>query len=105
MAALAQTGASYFRGRYDHEISATSATTGAARSQNIKWGMTVCPNLTFSDARLVARIKHIAANAADRCLYIEGINEPNSNGAGGSPPDWARRTVAKQRIIWQTGQG
>lgn len=106
MAALAQTGASYFRGMYADELSATAKATRAARSHDIKWGMTVCPDLSFSDSKLVARIKHIAANAADRCLFIEGVNEPNYNHATGTvPADWARRAVAKQRLIWQTVQG
>ncbi len=106
MAALAQTGASYFRGMYAHQISATAEATRAARSHGLKWGMTVCPDLSFSDAELVARLKHIAANASDRCLFIEGINEPNHNrGTGTVPSDWARRTVAKQRMIWQTVKG
>jgi hypothetical protein len=104
--ALSQTGASYFRGMYDHEISATAEATRAARSHAIKWGMTVCPDLSFSDSTLVARIKHIAANAADICLFIEGINEPNYDPATGTvPAGWARRTVAKQRLIWQTAKG
>jgi len=107
MAALAQqVRASYFRGRYDHEIVATAQVTSAARTQGIKWGMTVCPSLSFSDSVLVDRIKHIAANAADRCLFIEGINEPNYNRATGTvPSDWVPRTVAKQRLIWQTVKG
>ena len=106
MAALSQTGASYFRGRYEHGTSATAQTVSAARSHNIKWGMTVSPDLSFSDSALVARIKHIAANAADRCLYIEGVNEPNYNRATGTVPNnWAARTVTKQRIIWQTVKG
>jgi hypothetical protein len=68
--------------------------------------MTVCPDLSFPDSALVARIKHIAANAADRCLFVEGINEPNYNrGTGAIPADWARRAVAKQKIIWQTVKG
>jgi hypothetical protein len=72
----------------------------------IKWGMTVCPDLTFSDVELIARIRHIAANAADRCIFIEGINEPNYVRATGQVPyDWARRAVAKQRIIWNTVKG
>jgi len=88
---------------YAHKISATAEATRAARTHDIKWGMTVCPDLSFSDGELVARIRHIAANAADRCLFIEGINEPNyERGSGIIPSDWARRAVAKQRIIWQT---
>ncbi len=106
MAALAQTGFTYFRGRYDHELSATAQTTSAARTHNIRWGMTVCPDLSFPDSLLVDRIKHIAANAADRCLYIEGINEPNYNRSTGTvPSNWVPRTLAKQRIIWQTVKG
>ena len=92
VAALAQTGASYFRGLYAHELSATAAVVRAARTHNVKWGMLVCPDLNYSDSAIVARIKHIAANAADRCLYIEGINEPNYiRGSGAIPPDWVRR--------------
>ncbi len=106
MAALSQTGASYFRGRYEHGTPAAAQTVSAARSRNIKWGMTVSPDLNFSDSALVARIKHIAANAADRCLYIEGVNEPNYNRDTGTvPTNWAARTVTKQRIIWQTVKG
>lgn len=106
MAALAQTGLSYFRGRYEHGTLATAQATSAARSHNIMWGMTVCPDLSFSDALLTARIKHIATNAADRCLYIEGINEPNYvRSTGKVPTDWARNTVAKQKVIWQTVKG
>jgi hypothetical protein len=103
MEALSKTGASYFRGMYAHNISATANATRAARTYGIQWGMTVCPNLDFPNAELVARIRHIAANAADRCLFVEGINEPNYNrGSGTIPTDWARRAVAKQKIIWDT---
>jgi hypothetical protein len=91
---------------YAHELAATAVAVTAARSNNLKWGMTVCPGLSFPNSTLVARIKHIAANAADRCLFIEGINEPNYNHATGTVPvDWAERTVAKQRLIWQTVKG
>ena len=100
MAALDQTAATYFRGRYEHGTAATAATTRAARSHGITWNRTVRPDLSYSDTELVARIKRIGANAADLCHYVEGINEPNVlNGI--VPPDWARRTVAKQRVIWQ----
>ena len=107
VAAVAQTGATYFRGMYAHELSSTMAdVTRAARSHDVKWGMLVCPDLSYSDSALVAKIKHIATNAADRCLYVEGINEPNYvRSTGAIPPDWVRRTVAKQRVIWQTVKG
>ena len=90
MAALAQTGASYFRGLYAHKLSATAEATSAPRAHDIQWGMTVCPDLSFPDAELVARIKHIAANAADRCLFIAGINEPNHDRGTANPPRTGR---------------
>ncbi len=106
MAALASIGASYFRGMYAHELTATRTTTTLARDHGIKWGMLVCPDVFYSDQELVRRIQHLAQNAADVCVYIEGVNEPNSGPEGGSPPaDWPKRTVAKQKVIWQTVKG
>jgi hypothetical protein len=68
--------------------------------------MEICEGLSMPDSHIVARIKHIAANAADVCLYVEGINEPNYvRGGGAVPSDWRQRTVAKQRLIWQTVKG
>jgi hypothetical protein len=103
MAALAQTGASYFRGMYSETSSATARTTALARQHGIGWGMLVYPeDWAMTDQALIARIKHIAVNAADVCRFIEGVNEPNHERGGGPPPsDWVARTVAKQRLIWQ----
>jgi len=37
-------------------------------------------------------------------IGIEGVNEPNHERSGGSPPaDWPERTVAIQKIIWDFG--
>jgi len=107
MAALAKTNAGYFRGMYANGLSATSETTRVAREYGVEWGMGVCPDdWSLSDAELVSRIKHIARNAADICLYIEGVNEPNFAGAGRrTATDWPQRTVAKQKVIWQTVKG
>jgi hypothetical protein len=106
LSALAQTEAYFFRGAYINGLAATTTTTRGARSRGLKWGMEVCQHLTMSDSAIVSRIKHIAANAADVCLYVEGINEPNYVRGGGSvPTDWRQRTVAKQRLIWQTVKG
>ena len=77
MAALESIGASYFRGLYSRGLTATRTTVTLARDAGIKWGMTVCPDVFYSDQELVRQIQHIAGNAADVCLYIEGINEPN----------------------------
>lgn len=105
MEALASIGASYFRGLYAHELPATRTTATLARDHGIKWGMTVCPDLSYSGQELVNRIKHIARNAADVCVYVEGVNEPNYVEGGSPPADWPKRTVAKQKLIWQTVKG
>lgn len=103
---LVRVGAGYFRGLYAHDKSLTLVTTRLARSHDIKWGMTVCPDLSYPTTELVRRIKHIAGNAADVCLYVEGINEPNHVRDGGKvPADWVKRTVAIQKVIWQTVKG
>jgi hypothetical protein len=106
LSAFSQTGAYFFRGGYDEGLTATSVTVRGARSRGLKWGMEICEGLSMPDSHIVARIKHIAANAADVCLYVEGINEPNYvRGGGAVPSDWRQRTVAKQRLIWQTVKG
>lgn len=107
MEALAKTGATYFRGLYADGLSATKATTAAARKHGIEWGATVCPeDWSLSDAGLIRRINDIAENAADICLFVEGVNEPNHERDGSkAPSDWVQRTVQKQRIIWNTVRG
>jgi hypothetical protein len=104
MDALAKTGASYFRGLYSDGITSTKTTTASARAHGIQWGMTVCPeDWSLTDPGLISRINHIADNAADVCLYIEGVNEPNHERDGSkAPSDWIQRTIQKQRIIWNT---
>ncbi len=107
MEALAATGATYFRGLYSHRLSATQTTLSGARKHGIKWGMTICPeDWGISDLELIARVQHIAANAADMCLYVEGVNEPNHERDGSAPPqDWVRRTVRVQKLIWDAVKG
>jgi hypothetical protein len=107
MSALASTGASYFRGMYSESSPATARTTTLARAHGIGWGMLVCPeDWSMSDEALIARIRHVAGNAADVCRFVEGVNEPNHERGGGPPPsDWVARTVAKQRLIWRAVKG
>jgi hypothetical protein len=48
------------------------------------------------------RIEDIANNAADLCLFIEGVNEPNFDRSGAFvADDWPDRTVAVQRAIFE----
>jgi hypothetical protein len=71
MDALSQTGARrYFPRMYVHGAGPALAATDQPCPQH-KWGMTVCPDLSFSaPGALQARIIYIAANAADRFLFI-----------------------------------
>lgn len=102
MSALAATQASYFRASYVHGRSGPTV-AAAARSRQLQWGMSVCPDMDYPDADLAARLADISARAADVCLFIQGINEPNYIRGGGTvPSDWPSRTVAKQKLIWQT---
>ncbi len=107
MSALADTGATYFRGLYSHRLKATKTTIKGARRHGIKWGMTICPeDWSTSDQQLRDRVNHIADNAADICLYVEGVNEPNHERSGGRPPrDWVARTVHVQKVIWDAVKG
>lgn len=106
MAALDLVDAPYFRGMYVDGRSSTVEAARHARAKGIRWGMLVSPDLFMAGDALRTRIRHLAANAADLCLYIEGVNEPNYVRGGGSPPsDWVQRTVRLQRIIWETVKG
>ena len=107
VAALAETGASYFRGQYSHNLTATDVAIASSRRRGLRWGMTVVPeNWAVTGPALVQRIRHIADNAADVCLYVEGINEPNhERGGGRAPSDWISRTMAVQRTIWDAVKG
>src|SRR5919202_760494 len=47
-----------------------------------------------------AVLAHIRDNAADVCIGIEGMNEPNNNRDGSPlPADWAVKAVAYQKAI------
>ncbi|CAA9329829.1 MAG: hypothetical protein AVDCRST_MAG34-189 [uncultured Nocardioidaceae bacterium] len=101
MARLSDMGVTYFRGFYAHHVEETPAVTGLARRHGLGWGMTVCSGLDESEELLERRIAHIAANAADVCLYVEGINEPNYDRGGGKvPTDWPETTARLQKVIW-----
>lgn len=103
IAAVGDIGASYIRGRYAEGLSATRTVVSELRRRRIKWGMSVPSELTSSDADLRRCIADIAARAADVCLYVEGPNEPNYNRSSGTvPTDWKQRTLAKQRLLWET---
>ena len=99
---LKATGAAYFRGRYSPSAPNTAKVIRYCRANGIKWVMTLLPeDWSVSEAELRSRLNHIRDHAADICLAIEGVNEPNHERGGGAPPaDWAARSVRYQKILW-----
>ncbi len=99
---LKASGAAFFRGRYSPSSPNTAKVTKFCRANGIKWVMTLLPeDWSLTEAELRARLAHIRDNAADVCLAIEGVNEPNHERNGGRPPaDWAQRSVRFQKILW-----
>jgi hypothetical protein len=105
MANLRDMGVHYIRGQYALGASLTAATTRATRQYGMKWGMSVCPDLSMSDATIKATIADIAKNAADVCLFLEGVNEPNyPRQLGYVPSNWRQLTLAKQKVIYQAAR-
>ena len=101
----AELNASYIRGKYSTGASlreATAGITAQCRSLGLKWVVTLIPeDWSMSLTQLRDVLAHLRDNAADVCIGIEGMNEPNHN-RDGSPvrSDWAVQTVAYQRVIW-----
>lgn len=94
-------GAAYFRGFYAPGLPSTLRMVEHCRRLGLKWLMLVVPeDWSMTSDRLKATLAHIRDNAADVCIGIEGMNEPNHN-RNGTPlrADWATATVAYQRII------
>jgi hypothetical protein len=105
MANLRDAGVHYIRGEYAKGSDKTATTAKLARQYGIKWGMTVAPTLAMSDAEIKATIADIAAKAADVCLFIEGINEPNyPRQLGYVPTNWRALTLQKQKVIFQAAR-
>ena len=100
-AQVAAMNVSYIRGRYAPRLDATVKTIARCRALGLKWLMLVIPeDWSMSQTELRSVLAHIRDNAADVCIGIEGMNEPNHN-RDGSPvrSDWAAATVAYQKVI------
>ncbi len=101
----AEMNVSYIRGKYSPSPALREATENIitqCRALGLKWVMTLIPedwSMTLAELRAV--LVHIRDNAADLCIGIEGMNEPNHNRDGSEVrPDWAVATVAYQKVIW-----
>ena len=98
---VAGLGAAYVRGRYIPRSTQTTQIVARCRALGLRWLMSVIPeDWSLSRDELRAVLAHIRDNAADVCLGIEGMNEPNHN-RNGTPvrPDWPQLTVGYQRVI------
>ena len=100
----ADMGAYFIRGRYS-TLPGLKATTDAlitqCRTLGLKWVMTLVPeDWSLTHTQLRAVLADIRDRAADLCIGIEGINEPNHN-RDETPvrADWAAAAVAYQRIL------
>ncbi len=102
---VAQMNATFIRGKYSTSPSlraSTYAIIDQCRTLGLKWVMTLVPeDWSMSLPTLRALLADIRDRAADVCIALEGMNEPNHN-RDGSPlrPDWAAAAVAYQREIW-----
>lgn len=96
-----QLGAYYIRGMYDPRLPATKRTVERCRALGLKWHMLLAPEnwgLTLEELRI--RLAHIRDHAADVCIAVEGISEPNTHGDGGDfRPDWPAATAEYQHTI------
>ncbi len=100
--ALSDIGVRYLRGAYADHLPLVRTTVEAARDRGLQWGMLVCNDLTTPPELVQRRIEDIARNAADLCLFIEGVNEPNYSRSGDSvPADWAEKAVVLQQAIYE----
>jgi hypothetical protein len=102
---VADMNATYIRGKYSNAVSLRAATDmliNQCRTLGLKWVMTVIPeDWSMTLAQLRAVLVDIRDRAADVCIAIEGMNEPNDYVDGSLVrSDWAQATVAYQKVIW-----
>jgi hypothetical protein len=103
MQRIATMNAAYIRGKYSPSVAQNDRTIELCRTYGLRWLMQVTPeDWSMSLSELRAVLAHIRDNAADVCIGIEGVNEPEHN-RDGSPvrADWALATVAYQKVIKQ----
>lgn len=97
---LADMGMYYFRGMYSADAS-SNVTVALCRKYNLKWLALLVPENGITPTELTRRINHLAVNAADVVIAVEGVNEPNHN-RDGTPVlvTWAQDTVEWQRLLY-----
>lgn len=107
---LADAGVSKFRSMYAHNLAKNTEAIHRARARGMKWHATVM-TIDSTENEIAARINHLANNAADLVVDLEGINEPN-DGTGWVAPTAQRqywmsyyvRTHPALRPLWLSGR-
>ncbi len=101
LAEIADMGVTSFRGLYAAGLPQTLAVVAEARRLGLSWDMVVAPDRSTTATEIDRTLRHIAANAADVCLSVKGLNEPNHvRGVGPVSGDWETDTLRVQRAIW-----
>src|SRR5215217_3176121 len=98
-------GATYIRGKFSMATNLranTDTLINQCRTLGLKWVMTVIPeDWSMSLPTLKAVLADIRDRAADVCIALEGMNEPDHNKDGTRVrTDWAAATVAYQKVLW-----
>ncbi len=81
------------RSMYVPNISNFKTAVAGARQHGVQWNATVA-TLASTQAEIQQRIAHMATNNPELIRAVEGINEPNNEGAG-----WVGPCVARQKWI------
>lgn len=104
MGAIADMGATSFRGLYAPGLPRTLEVVAEARRLGLTWDMVVVQGRGTSSEKIRRTLRHIAANAADVCSSVKGLNEPNYDRGTGPVANWETDTLRIQRVIWDTVQ-
>ncbi len=107
---MADLGVYKFRSMYAHNLPKNDEAIARARLRGMKWHATVM-TLSSTRSEINARINHMANNAADLVVDVEGINEPNEGSTWVGPTatrqywmSYAIRTNATLRPLWLAGK-
>ena len=102
MGALAEMGATSFRGLYAPGLPRTLEVVEEARRLGLSWDMVVVTDRRTPASEIKQTLRHIARHAADVCRSVKGLNEPNyERGSGPVTGDWETDTIRVQRVIWR----
>ena len=105
LAAIADMGATSFRGLYVASQPHTLDVVREARRLGLRWDMVVALDRDTTSKEIEHTMRHVSAHAADVCRSVKGLNEPNyERGVGPVSGDWYTDTLRVQRVIWNAAR-